>query len=117
MKLVYIAGPFTGPTAWDVEENVRRAERVALEVACMGAMPVCPHTNTRFFHGQLTEEFWNEGTMEILKRCDAVMLVPGWSASKHALLEHACALARGVPAFSHERPEEFVRWIMAGETR
>ena len=30
MKLVYIAGPFRAPTPWQVEQNVRRAESLAL---------------------------------------------------------------------------------------
>ena len=75
MKVVYIAGPFTASTAWQIEQNVRRAEEVALKVAKLGAMPLCPHTNTRFFHGQCTEEFWYEGTLELLRRCDAVYVV------------------------------------------
>ena len=51
MKLVYIAGPFRGSSAWDIEENIRVAERAALEVWKMGAAALCPHTNTRFFQG------------------------------------------------------------------
>ena len=75
MKLVYIIGPFTASTAWEVEQNVRRAEEAALFVANCGAMPVCSHTNTRFFHGTLTSEFWYAGTMELLLRCDAAFAV------------------------------------------
>ena len=51
MKLVYIAGPFRAPTPWGIEENVRHAERHAFEIAKLGAMPVCPHANTRHFDG------------------------------------------------------------------
>ena len=99
MQVVYIAGPFTGKTAWDVEQNVRRAEILALEVARLGAMPLCPHTNTRFFYGQCDEEFWYAGTMELLCRCDAVFMVPGWEHSKGATTERACAIELGIPVF------------------
>ena len=49
MKVVYIAGPYTAPDAWQRELNIRAAEMMAMEVAKLGAMPLCPHTNTRFF--------------------------------------------------------------------
>jgi hypothetical protein len=77
VKVIYICGPFTGPRAWDIEQNVRRAEERALEVAMLGASPLCPHTNTRFFHGTLSEEFWYAATAELLLRCDALITVEG----------------------------------------
>lgn len=72
MKVVYIAGKFRGPTAWDIAENVRAAERAGLEVAKLGAMPLIPHAITAHFHGQCTDEFWIEGTLELLERSDAI---------------------------------------------
>ena len=62
MKLGYIIGPFRAPTAWEIEQNVRNAERLGLEVAKLGAFPIIPHAITRFFHGLLSDEFWLEGT-------------------------------------------------------
>ena len=32
MKVGYIAGPFRGPNSWEIENNIRRAETLALEV-------------------------------------------------------------------------------------
>jgi len=80
-KIVYIAGPFRGLTAWDVACNVHRAEELAFAVAKAGAMPLCPHANTRDFDGTLTDKFWIDGTLELLRRCDAVIVVPGWEES------------------------------------
>ena len=97
MKVVYIAAPFTGATAWDIEQNVRRAEVAALEVANAGAMPLCPHANTRFFHGQCTAEFWYAGTMELLRRCDAIYVVGEWQDSKGCLAELSEARRLGLP--------------------
>lgn len=99
MKLVYIAGKFRGPTAWDIEQNIRRAEIVGMEVARLGAAPLIPHANTRFFHGTLTDEFWLAATMEMLNRCDAVQLVQGWPSSKGTIAEIEHAKARGIPVF------------------
>lgn len=81
MRVIYIAGPYRGKSAWAVEQNIRRAEELAFQVAEAGAMPLCPHANTRNFNGTLTDEFWIEGTLELLRRCDAVILVKGWEKS------------------------------------
>jgi len=99
MKVVYIAGPYSGPNAWAIEQNVRRAEEVGLFVAECGAMPLIPHTNTRFFHGLLTEAFWYAGTMELLKRCDGIMLINGWKESKGAVAEYEGAIEFGKMIF------------------
>ncbi|MCP4967400.1 MAG: DUF4406 domain-containing protein [bacterium] len=99
MKVVYIAGPFRGPTAWDVERNIRRAEELAFEVANLGAMPLCPHTNTRFFDGTLTGDFWLRGTMELLRRCDAMILTPDGENSAGASAERVEAELIRMPVF------------------
>jgi hypothetical protein len=118
MKVIYVAGPFTADTPWGIEQNVRRAEDVALLVAQSGAragvpaMPLCPHANTRYFHGQCTPEFWYEGTLELLRRCDALITVAGWERSKGALAEIAEAERLGLPVF-HDGVE-LRRWLKAG---
>lgn len=102
MKLVYIAGPFSAPTAWAIEQNVRRAEEVGLRVAGYGAMPVIPHANTRYFHDQFTPEFWYEGTLELLRRCDGIVLFGDWASSKGAAAEREEARVLGLAAFVFE---------------
>ena len=99
MKVVYIAGPFRAPTAWGIENNVRRAEEWGLRVAEIGAMPLIPHSNTRFFHGALPDAFFLEGTLELLRRCDAMFLIPGWEQSAGTRGEVALALELGKPKF------------------
>jgi hypothetical protein len=99
MKVIYIIGPFRGKTAWDIECNVRRAEEAALEVAQTGAMPLCPHTNSRFFQGQCNDEFWINGMLELLKRCDAVLLIRGWEKSEGSRGERCYALDHNIPIF------------------
>ena len=72
--IVYIAGPFSGPTPWDVACNVREAERWGLIVAQAGGMPLIPHANTQLFVGQCTEQHWYDGTLELMRRCDGVLV-------------------------------------------
>ena len=82
MPVAFIAGPFRGPTAWDVAENVRVAERYGLFVARLGAMPLIPHANTHLFFGQLSEEdFWLPGYQRLLDLADCMVLIPGWERS------------------------------------
>lgn len=99
MIVVYIAGPFRGPSAWAIEQNIRRAEALALEVWAAGLVALCPHTNTRFFQGALPDEVWLQGDLELLRRCDAVLLVEGWEQSVGAQAEKTAAEARGIPIF------------------
>lgn len=110
MRVVFIAGPFRGPTPWDIAENVRRAERLGLAVAQLGAMPLIPHANTALFHGQGTEQFWLDGTLELLRRSDAVMLTENWRDSVGGRAEREHAIERGIPVFSDI--DELEEWLM-----
>lgn len=75
IKAVYIAGPFRADTPWEIEKNIRVAEELSLKVWQTGlAAAICPHTNTRFFQGSASDQVWIDGTMEMMRRCDAVLL-------------------------------------------
>jgi hypothetical protein len=100
MKVIYVAGPFRGPTAWDIAENIRDAERIGLLVARAGAMPLIPHANTAHFHGQRDDQFFLDGTLELLRRCDAAVFIPGWHGSMGSLGEYAECLRLGKPTLS-----------------
>lgn len=112
MKVVFIAGPFRADTQWGIVQNVRAAETAGLEVARLGAMPLIPHMNTANFHGQLTDEFWLEGTQEMLRRCDAVYVFPGARVSSGVAAEVAEADRRGIPVFTS--PGKLLDWIRRG---
>src|SRR3990167_5628921 len=99
MKVVYIAGPFRAPNSWAMEQNIRRAETLALEVWRKGAAAICPHTNTRFYQGAAPDEVWLNGDLEILRRCDAVLMVEGWERSQGAGAEGEYARRLGIPVF------------------
>lgn len=127
MKVIYIAGPYRASHAWALEQNVRRAEAWALEVARAGGIPLCPHTLNRFFFGVpgLSEEdFWIPGMLELLRRSDGVLLIPGWEASQGALGEKRQAEAWGIPVLEmptkilpHSSVSYLKLWIDAIDTR
>lgn len=97
MKVVYVAGPFRGPNSWEIEQNIRRAEALSLEVWRAGAAALCPHTNTRFFQGAAEDSVWLDGDLELLARCDAILMTPDWQRSSGARAEHDFAIGRNIP--------------------
>jgi hypothetical protein len=99
VKLIYLAGPYRGDNAWEIAENIHRAERLALEVWRLGAACLCPHANTAHFQGAADDHVWLDGDLEMLARCDAVLMTPDWERSSGARAEHAAAVARNQPIF------------------
>lgn len=109
LKIVYVAGPFRGPNSWEMENNIRRAEELALEVWRAGAVAVCPHANTRFFQGALPDDVWLEGDLEILNRCDAILMTSDWKRSEGATTEHNYAKMFKIPVLYSVR--ELKEWL------
>lgn len=99
MKVVYIAGKYRAPTPWGVEQNIQAAEAVAAKVIQAGHMPLTPHKNTAHMEGLADDAFFLAGTMELLRRCDAVLLVSGWERSVGARAEVVEANRLGLPVF------------------
>ena len=99
MKVVYVAGPFRGANSWEMEQNIRRAETLALDVWRMGAAVICPHTNTRFFQGAADDNVWLDGDLELLARCDAVLMTPDWERSSGARAEREFAADKDIRIF------------------
>src|SRR5690349_14403982 len=99
IKLVYIAGPYRGATAWDRDQNIVRARQLGAEVVKRGALPVIPHSNTAHMDGIAPDEFWLAGTLEQMRRCGAVLFTPDWKCSTGARAEQAEAERIALPQF------------------
>ena len=99
MIVVYIAGPFRAPTEYQRRTHIANAERRALEVWKLGLVALCPHLNTAHFDGEGDDAVWLAGDLELLKRCDAVLMVEGWERSQGATHERTVAVERGMPVF------------------
>lgn len=108
MYVVYIAGPFRAPTSWGIEQNIRKAETLALEVWRHGFAAVCPHCNTRFFQGELPDNIWLQGDIAILERCDAV-LFDADGLSEGVMGELDAAEKKGIPAFTDL--DALIKWF------
>lgn len=110
MKMIYIAGPFRGPSGWAIKENIHAAEQAAARIIEDGrAFPVTPHSLCAHFHGHGSDAFWINGTLELMRRCDAIFALSTWEKSIGATGEVAEAMRLGLPVFySHD---QLLRWL------
>ncbi len=89
MRVAYVAGRYRAPTVRGIVENIRRAEEVALELWKLGFAVICPHANSALFDGACDDSVWLAGSLELMRRSDLVVLVPGWEDSAGTLAEVA----------------------------
>lgn len=114
MKVVYICGPYTGSGETSKIGNILVAKNAAIDIWSMGHAVVCPHMNTMDFElhdigSSIPYETWIEGDLAILKRCDAVVILPGWEASRGAKEEVQFALANKIPIYYWPDVKELVK--------
>jgi len=94
MKLVYIAGPYRAMSENQVLLNIIQARSYALKYWRLGFAVICPHLNSAFMgEGPNTDDKFLEGGLELVRRCDVVVMIPGWKQSRGALTEHELARA------------------------
>lgn len=97
MKVIYIAGPYRDKTICRTLDNIRFAERGAKLVWKTHNIAICPHLNTRLFDDVTKPEIFLEGYLELVRRCDALALLPGWEGSMGTVAEYELAEELGIP--------------------
>lgn len=100
--LLYLAGPYRAETREGVELHIQQARAVGLQVARKGWCPVIPHTMLAHLDAaapSIADQFWLDATLELMRRCDAVLLLPGWTQSAGTRAEVAEAQRLGLPVF------------------
>lgn len=99
-KVIYVAGRYRGKTDYEQAENIYHAQRVALRLWELGWVVLCPHLNTANFnwYSDLPDGVWINGGLELLKRCDCIIMLKGYETSKGAMaeLELARQLNKGI---------------------
>lgn len=100
MKIAYIAGPYRGRSHNDVAQNIWAAREVAVQLWSLGYAVICPHTNSAFMSGVVSEKVFLEGGLEMLRRSDMVVLVEGWPGSEGAAREIEEARSLGISIFT-----------------
>ena len=101
--LVYIAGPYRAPTLHEIQCNIDEAREVAVWVAQQGFFPVCPHLLEGLCMHDINQkdngQFWVEATLELMRRCDAVMIAGDWHHSAGTRGEMIEAVRLGIPVY------------------
>ncbi len=102
IPVVYVAGPYRARTRAQVSVNIQSARAVGLLAIRNGWSAVIPHANTGdldLHAPDITDDFWLAATLELMRRCDAVVLVPGYETSEGTQGEIAEAKRLGIPVF------------------
>lgn len=95
--ILYIAGPYRG----DVDANIQAAREAAISVWEAGHFALCPHLNTAHFEldCRVNDETYIERDLDVLVRCDGIIMLPGWEESAGAETEHEEALRQEMPVW------------------
>lgn len=116
-NVVYLAGPYAQGPAGTQEENIQTASEAAQELWKLGYTVYSPHRNTAFFEEalpELSEKDWLSGHLEMLVRCDVLVLLPKWLSSSGAREEKDLAVSLNIPVFKFEdfvqKAEDYLEW-------
>lgn len=102
-KIIYVAGPYSGKDENAVFENIITARKHALELWRKGWIVICPHTNSLFMGGAgLPDKEFVDRDLEIVSRCDAIYMLPGWEKSEGAIRELTEAKKDGLEIYYAE---------------
>lgn len=112
--LIYIAGPYTAPHPYLVQLNADEARWWAMEICKLGGYALAPHFLTLHFEGIQNYDFYLNATLALMRRCDAVFMLPKWAQSNGARLEYDDAIRLKIPVLhTLEDVEAFVKdWGM-----
>lgn len=112
MPVVYVSGPYRSRSVNGIAENIFRARTAAVRLWKAGAAALCPHLNTAFMDGACPDETWLAGDIEMLRRCDAMLVLDGWADSAGTCAEISAASTAGIPTFGMEEFDQLVAWIV-----
>lgn len=104
--VIYLSGQMSGLPDYGVSEFAKYAQKyrdLGHRVISPSEMDVIPPENGRY------REFLARDAEAILRRAEAVYMLPNWVYSKGATAERILAETVGIPVFCAERDEAFDR--------
>ncbi len=101
MRLVYTAGPITAEYPSDRFKHCMTAWEYAIQIWKRGHGVICPQFNTLFMDSATIPygTFMEADYQMILRACDVMLMLPGWTESKGASHEREVALGAELPVF------------------
>lgn len=101
--IIYLATPIRPKGDQTLESNLAKAKQLALELWKKGYTVFCPAANSdlpiSLADKEVEAERWLNGDIEILMRCDAMVVAPGWERSEGVKGEIVCAGMYQIPYF------------------
>ncbi len=91
--VAYIAGPFSAPDHLGIKTNIKRAAAIGHDVRRLGIGALVPHligapyiqpamsTHLGLLPDVFGYDHWIKETIEMCRRCDLLVTVPGWEDS------------------------------------
>lgn len=92
---VFVSGPYRSDSPNGVHDNIEAARKVAVKYWQLGYAVLCPHTNSAYMDGAVSDIAFLDGTLVLASLCDALVMMPGWYRSEGAKAEHEQAMATG----------------------
>lgn len=112
MEVVYLIGPYRHIDDWERLRNIDAAAMTARKLWKMGYACICPHNNTRFFSGSdIPESLFLDGNINILKRCNAVIVMDGYKTSSGSQKEIQAAKENNITIYRFEYTREGIELI------
>lgn len=98
-NLVYVAGPYSADTHYQVKRNIAAAEEVGVQLWSWGWVSIIPHLNTLFMNGaySLPDWVWLKGDLAIVKVCKFMVVEGAWRESMGTLGEIKFAEENNIP--------------------
>lgn len=109
IPLIYLAGRYTEIHTHLVRRNIHLAERYAQEINQLGALAIAPHLVSQHMESIQDYAWWCEAMLVLMRRCDAVYMLPKYETSNGAVAELTEALRLEMPVFFTMR--ELKEWL------
>ena len=116
MRLIYVAGPYSGKTKGEIAIHIERGMRICLELIYLGYAVHCPWLDQGYgsvcpipglsevdVNAPDMVKMLQKNSLAILERLDpsrdGILLIPGYQGSEGANRELYLAKKRGLPVF------------------
>ena len=100
MKKIYVAGKYSADNVIDVLHNIREGIKISAKLIKMGYSPFCPWLDHQFsFYEDISVEEYYKYSIDFLKVCDAMLVLPHSENSKGTQKEIIIAENMGMPIY------------------
>ena len=86
-RIAYISGPYRSSTPNGIYFNINQAREVAIKYWMRGYIVLTPHLNSMFMDGLIPDSEWIKRDLELLRRCDTVVMLKTWKNSQGSCIE------------------------------